>query len=546
MAGYRVLGVLKKSMEYKTRFDRDTIIKRFKNHGFSDELANVFADAYIADDISVARRYLDSKVASNRQKSVEAGRNEWLESTTKSNKAKTPKNQDEILKEISSNQTPFKLIDDSDMTPELKSRLENDGYTLEREPESGVWEVSKAISDQEIKGSDEALENAVVKGDKVDILDKSKPFRKVDKEDLTADVMNEVIENNIKIWVDNANDEISKIVNIKNPKMVMQGDSIKHILNRHGANSVNVKNGEPEVTIEDIINHSDIVNNADKRTIGVSNNAKALISGKQINGHYVVVETIGNKKGELNLKTMYKVKGKIEDNEIFKKSAVLDHRKDGGKAIVSSTSNPLDKTSDASNITSKTIPNQTIKQAETTAKEPTQPQPNTNSGLEKIKKFIQGKTNKALDSEIKTYNELYRYVLDDFAKAHPDELNLPKYASEMANYITKEFLVKHDKEIKEIITQKTSGENRQIALNAFENLKQNFDELRSVGIGDLRKPTAKGIKDKIAEIEIKSMSDKELVTQFQKLKDSKARVNENLYKYLENEIKKERKSYIHL
>ncbi|MDD5787009.1 hypothetical protein [Campylobacter lanienae] len=160
MAGYRVLGVLQKSMEYKTRFDRDTIVKRFKNHGFSDELANVFADAYIADDISVARRYLDSKVASNRQKSVEDGRNEWLENTTKSNKAKTPKNQDEILKEISSDKTQFKLIDDSDMTPELKSRLENDGYTLERESESGVWEVSKAISDEEIKGSDEALQNS--------------------------------------------------------------------------------------------------------------------------------------------------------------------------------------------------------------------------------------------------------------------------------------------------------------------------------------------------------------------------------------------------
>ena len=156
MAGYRVLGVLKKTMEYKTRFDRDTIIKRFKNHGFSDEFANIFADAYIADDISVARRYLDSKVASNRQKSVEDGRNEWLENTIKSDKAKTPKNQDEILKEISSNQTPFKLIDDSDMTPELKSRLENDGYTLEREPESGVWEVSKGIPDQGIKSDDVA------------------------------------------------------------------------------------------------------------------------------------------------------------------------------------------------------------------------------------------------------------------------------------------------------------------------------------------------------------------------------------------------------
>ncbi|WP_261517796.1 LPD3 domain-containing protein [Campylobacter lanienae] len=156
MAGYRVLGVLQKTMEYKTRFEREVVVKRFKNHGFNDELANVFADAYTADDISVARRYLDAKVASNRQKSVEDGRNEWLESATKSNKAKTPKNQDEILEEISSDKTQFKLIDDSDMTPELKSRLENDGYTLEREPESGVWEISKAMPNQEIKSDDVA------------------------------------------------------------------------------------------------------------------------------------------------------------------------------------------------------------------------------------------------------------------------------------------------------------------------------------------------------------------------------------------------------
>ena len=50
---------------------------------------------------------------------------------------------------------------------------------------------------------------------------------------------------------------------------------------------------------------------------------------------------------------------------------------------------------------------QATKQAETTAKETTQVEPNTNSRLEKIKKFIQGKTNKALDSDIKTYNELF-------------------------------------------------------------------------------------------------------------------------------------------
>lgn len=166
MAGYRVLGVLQKTMEYKRRFDRDTVVKRFKNHGFSDELANVFAEAYIADDISVARRYLDSKVANNREKSVDEGRNEWLgimdatKNEQATNATKEPKqDQEQIYNDITSKDMPFHLIDDMDMTPQLQSRLEKDGYTLERESESGVWEVSRSISNQEIKGSDEALQN---------------------------------------------------------------------------------------------------------------------------------------------------------------------------------------------------------------------------------------------------------------------------------------------------------------------------------------------------------------------------------------------------
>lgn len=159
MAGYRVLGVLKKTMEYKRRFDRDTVVKRFKNHGFSDELANVFADAYTADDISVARRYLDSKVASNREKSVDEGRNEWLgimdatKDKQTANATKRP-NQEQIYNDITSKDMPFHLIDDMDMTPQLQSRLEKDGYTLERESESGVWEISKAsdkIAKDEVK-----------------------------------------------------------------------------------------------------------------------------------------------------------------------------------------------------------------------------------------------------------------------------------------------------------------------------------------------------------------------------------------------------------
>lgn len=59
---------------------------------------------------------------------------------------------------MTSKDMPFHLIDDIDMTPQLQSRLENDGYTLEREPESGVWEVSRSISNQDLKSAD--MENS--------------------------------------------------------------------------------------------------------------------------------------------------------------------------------------------------------------------------------------------------------------------------------------------------------------------------------------------------------------------------------------------------
>ncbi|WP_096027411.1 hypothetical protein [Campylobacter lanienae] len=692
MAGYRVLGVLQKSMEYKTRFERDTIVKRFKNHGFNDELANVFADAYIADDISVARRYLDSKVASNRQKSVEDGRNEWLESTTKSNKAKAPKNQDEILKEISSDKTPFKLIDDSDMTPELKSRLENDGYTLEREPESGVWEVSKAISDQEIKETlakpkelygkfRNNVKNILNKLIGIDITNKNDGrIAQVSKTNISKMISDKAIQKSLnngfsakehfeavesveelyknaiyksssddikngdkalKIhryeadFKDNAKVLITLKESIdKNQNRIytLEVEAVESKLstkapeNKHSALNSDVKDFDSSVgseasfiTTADSANDktipnqdlksADVVNVSDE--IGV-NSTKGKFKSNPLSTPYsdagLAVKAQDTRDGVRPNASIAKTDEKTipnesikeaENNPLFKdstasakqietaesslspkpsanldslsrantKNSTPNEIKSQGERIlyqspnansisqtllqtsqysankidvapVSTPKNDLDRTLsnryDSSNSTPKEIKSQE-------PQEPTQPQPNTNSRLEKIKKFIQGKTNKALDSDIKTYNELYRYVLDDFAKAHPDELNLPKYASEMANYITKEFLVKHDKEIKEIINKKTSGENRQIALNAFENLKENFDELRSMGIGDLIKPTAKGIKDKIAEIEIKSMSDKELVTQFQKLKDSKARVNENLYKYLENEIKKREK-----
>ncbi|MGI0406528.1 hypothetical protein ACRE1U_04380 [Helicobacter himalayensis] len=125
--------------------------------------------------------------------------------------------------------------------------------------------------------------------------------------------------------------------------------AIKHIIKRHGADSKLAKqSGQPPINLQDIANHAEIINNADKRIISTDNNQRVLISGKQINGYFVVVETISTKDNELKLKTMYKEKGDLQNNKIFK-SPLQDH-KNGGKALVASTSNSLDKASGANAI----------------------------------------------------------------------------------------------------------------------------------------------------------------------------------------------------
>lgn len=357
MAGYRVLGVLQKSMEYKTRFDRDTVVKRFKNHGFSDELANIFADAYTADDISVARNYLDSKVASNRQKSVEDGRNEWLKSATKSDKTKTPKNQDEILKEIGSDKTPFKLIDDSDMTPELKSRLENDGYTLEREPESGVWEISKAMPDQEIKSDDVANVS-----DEIGINSTKDNFKYLIKDTFSFSNLRDMLKNKLSFILKK---------DITNKETGLTGiitEAERNKISSSKAVNKSIKNGfskeEHFKVAEDIKNifenasliqkHNDYKNR--KNILAVYRFSKSV--------------NINNKEANAKITLLEKMEGKnkiytIELDSLDKSNPLSTPYSDAGLAVkAQDTRDGVRPNASIAKTDDKTIPNQSIKEAE--------------------------------------------------------------------------------------------------------------------------------------------------------------------------------------
>ncbi|TLE07308.1 hypothetical protein LS79_010110 [Helicobacter bilis] len=93
-----------------------------------------------------------------------------------------------------------------------------------------------------------------------------------------------------------------------------------HTLKRHGENSPMVKNGNQKaVTLDEIAKYQSYADKADRKTLTKDHKGKEiLLSGKQINGYYVVVEEIRQKVNELSFKTMYFEKGDLSKSNAFK------------------------------------------------------------------------------------------------------------------------------------------------------------------------------------------------------------------------------------
>ena len=76
------------------------------------------------------------------------------------------------------------------------------------------------------------------------------------------------------------------------------------------------------ITRDDIANYIDYVEKPDRQILSQTKQGlKALISGKQKDGYYVVVEEAQTKNNRLAFKTMYKVKGDIKESSLFKATA---------------------------------------------------------------------------------------------------------------------------------------------------------------------------------------------------------------------------------
>ena len=169
----------------------------------------------------------------------------------------------------------------------------------------------KKMSEQDII---KALENSPQKG---------RDMLVIGKENLSEKVLEWALKNNKKVAVDILPDETAKKFGFKYPnvKRTIGASEVKHTLERHGENSQLVKHsGQKPVTLADMRKWTDYADEAEFYTTSKDNSGQeVLLSAKQINGFYVVIESIRKKYNELGFKTMYFEKGNLFNHKDFKK-----------------------------------------------------------------------------------------------------------------------------------------------------------------------------------------------------------------------------------
>ncbi|RVZ71646.1 DUF3519 domain-containing protein, partial [Helicobacter pylori] len=139
-------------------------------------------------------------------------------------------------------------------------------------------------------------------------------------DNLTPEIVEYIHKKHAKVGIERLDEDEIRAFNFtypKNAKAIIDYQGIQHALNKHGINSPSVKfSKQPPITYKDIANYRDIVKNADE-TIKHDNR---IISYKQVNGHFVVVEQINRNKSEFIFKTMFKEKGDYKNAPDYKKN----------------------------------------------------------------------------------------------------------------------------------------------------------------------------------------------------------------------------------
>ncbi|GAA7272733.1 hypothetical protein HpBGD94_11830 [Helicobacter pylori] len=206
--------------------------------------------------------------------------------------------------------------------PTLK-RLIEAVKDMQKESMKGIKEASQ-IAEKSKKGiKAEALKK--LNFDEIKkLIDESpnngKDIIVIGDDNLTPEIVEYIHKKHAKVGIERLDEDEITAFNFtypKNAKAIIDYQGIQHALNKHGINSPSVKfSKQLPITYKDISNYRDIVKNADE-TIKRDNR---IISYKQVNGHFVVVEQINRNKSEFIFKTMFKEKGDYKNAPDYKKN----------------------------------------------------------------------------------------------------------------------------------------------------------------------------------------------------------------------------------
>ena len=176
-------------------------------------------------------------------------------------------------------------------------------------------EAAKGRYAQEIKNEQtkKAIEASAQKG---------RNMTPIGRENLNAQIVEYVWNSKKTIAVDKLDVKRAKELNFKHPQDVRRtigADAVTHVINRHGKDSDLVKkSGQKPVTLEDIAKWEEYADNASISAVSKDKSGQeVVVSGRQINGYYVIVEEIKKKRNELAFKTMFFEKGDIKNYKGF-------------------------------------------------------------------------------------------------------------------------------------------------------------------------------------------------------------------------------------
>ncbi|WP_300705920.1 MULTISPECIES: hypothetical protein, partial [Helicobacter] len=152
---------------------------------------------------------------------------------------------------------------------------------------------------------------------------KGRDMQIIGKENFTPEVVEYVQRQNKKVAIEKLSTDEAEALGFKYPqdvRVTIDSSAINHTLNRHGAESnLAQKSGQEAVSYEDIARYREYAKNADETLESVDNGgSNVLVSYKQVNGHFVVVEQIKHKNNELGFKTLFKEKGNYKDSKSYK------------------------------------------------------------------------------------------------------------------------------------------------------------------------------------------------------------------------------------